>query len=267
MAKFTRPSNAAACIVAAFLSLTLTGAFAQQADSAAPATQGWPSWLVEAMDKESRKLRASKVTIADGLIKTRLAGKATGKPQSIDGGWYLRRDIRTASPLECWAFTATVDPATVAANIAESSMLASEQTNGPLGDRQLYHVEAGSYDGAPFLALEWLYSVGEASKKLVGLAKVRVAVKRDVTFACAHNFVGYRATFAKIFDQFVREAVVDSVAPSPYYEEVVVQRIGDQTIGVSRSSFTLDAEGDTQITMLESSLVPVDVRVVSMLFL
>lgn len=244
----------AACVVAA-LTLAEPPASAQQAEAGEPE---WPQWLVEAMGQESLMLRARKVVLGDGMIATRLAGKPAADPQRIDEGWYVSRDIGTGVPLECWAFTTIVDPATLASNIAEQSMLASEQVNGPLGDRNLYYLDAGAYEGIPYVALEWFYAVGEAPNTLVGLAKVRVAVKDDFSFACAHNFIGYRETFALAFEQFVREAKFDGSEQAPYYEEVVLQRIGDQPIGISRSEFTLDAEGDTQIVMMEASLMPVD---------
>lgn len=238
--------------VACFLGMAGSGALAQESGN------GWPDWLVQAMGQESLMLRSRKVELGDGVLNTRLAGKPAADPQRIPDGWYITRDIGTDTPLECWAFTTVVDPATMANNIAEQSMLASEQVNGPLGDRSLYYVDAGAYDGVPFVALEWFYSVGESPNKLVGLAKVRVAIRDDYSFACAHNLLGYRQTFALAFEQFVTEAKFDSGATTPYYEEVIVQRIGQQVIGVSRSSFTVDSEGDTQIEMMETSMMPVD---------
>ncbi len=258
MATLSVPRRGMTCLAAALLTLYMPGIPAQQTDAESSLDQGWPAWLTEAMTKETGKLRASKVSLGDGLIKTSLAGKRQGNPEPTEDGWYMTSDIRAGAPLECWAFTTMVDLATIADSIAQQSMLAGEQTYGPLADRILYHVEAGAYDGAPYLALEWFFSMGEPPNKRVGLTKVRVAVKDDLSLACAHNFLGYRETFARVFERFVREARFDSGAPSPYYEEVVLQKIGDQTIGVSRSTFTLDAEGDTQINILESSLVPVD---------
>ncbi|MDJ0926712.1 MAG: hypothetical protein QNJ73_03590 [Gammaproteobacteria bacterium] len=243
-----------ACIAVALAS----AAPAAVADDGATANNGWPQWLADAMGEENLRIRIRKVVLEDGLIKTRMAGKAAGKPQQIDGGWYLPRDIGTGAPLECWAFTASVDPATIANTIAEQILSASQQANGPLVDRSLYFVDAGAIDGAPFLALEWIYSVGEEPEVRVGLAKVRVAVKDEFSFACAHNFVGYRETFALAFEHFVREAKVKSSEPAPYYQEIFVQRLGEQPIGVSLSTFTLDEDGDTRIEMMETSLIPVD---------
>jgi len=218
----------------------------------------WPQWLEDAMAQEDLAIRLRKVDIGDGRIQTRLAGKAAAEPQVVDGGWYIPRDIGTDTPLECWAFTSVVDPGTMAHSIAEQSMAASATLSGPLGERQLHFLDTGAIDGVPYVALEWLYSVGEGSDKAVGLTKVRVAVDGNYSFACAHNFLGYRQTFALAFEHFVREAKTERTSATPYYEEIIVQRVGDQPIGVAHSMFTLDASGDTRISSMETMLMPID---------
>lgn len=231
--------------------LSLSNANAQESNAS-------PAWLQEAMAKESRKLRSSKIAVGDGFFSSRLAGKSLAGPQAIDGGWYISSDIDTPSPLECWVFSTTIDPATMAANIANVTMQASAQAHGQLGNQSIHYVDAGSYDNAPYLALEWLYTVGEAPKALAGLAKVRVATLNGVTLACAHNFLGYRETFAKAFEEFLRKADVSNGERSHDYEEVLVHKIGEQPVGVSHSTITRDAEGDLEILIVESSLIPVN---------
>jgi hypothetical protein len=85
-----------------------------------------------------------------------------------------------------------------------------------------------------------------------------VAVRDDATLACGHNDPGYRQTFAAAFERFVRSARISREGPTHYYEEVLVQRIGDQSVGVAQSVFFLDEEGDSQIRTFESALIPVD---------
>ncbi|HSN72894.1 MAG TPA: hypothetical protein VLT59_15365 [Steroidobacteraceae bacterium] len=194
----------------------------------------------------------------DGAIRTRMAGKLTDKPQQTEGGWYVGSNIGTEAPLECWVFDDVVDPAGMATSLADLNLQAMEQVYGPVQDRGIYHIDAGAFDGTPYVALEWLYSVGEAEEKRIGLVKVRVAVEHELSYACMHNSLGYRATFATAFEQFVREARFPVPAESPYYEEVLVQRIAGSAIGISRSTFTLDSDGDTKIVTLQSSLLPVD---------
>ncbi len=237
---------------AAFLLGSLP-ANAQDTDESA-----WPQWLDDAMVREDLDMRIRKVELDDGSLRTRLAGKPSAEPQAIDGGWYLPRDIDTDTPLECWAFTSTVDPATLANRIAEQSMAASATLGGRLGEKHLYFLDAGAIDGAPYVAVEWFYSVGDGSDKAIGLSKVRVAVKDNYSFACAHNLLGYRQSFALAFEHFVREAEIENRAPNPYYEEIIVQRVGDQPVGVSHSTFTLDADGDTRISSMETMVMPID---------
>ena len=240
-------------IALAAIVLGAQSANAQSADDSA-----WPQWLDEAMAQEDLELRIRKVEIDDGRIQTRLAGKLAAEPQAIEGGWYLPRDIDTGTPLECWVFTSIIDPATMANRIAEQSMAASAKLGGPLGERQLFFLDAGAINGAPYVALEWFYAVGEGNDKAVGLAKVRVAVLGDYSFACAHNLLGYRQTFALAFEHFVREATIERRSATPYYEEITVQRVGDQPVGIAHSTFTLDADGDTRISSMETMLMPVD---------
>lgn len=225
----------------------------------AHADESWPAWLQEAMAKESPSLKAQEVSIGDGFFESRLAGEPIGDPQATGDGWYLARDIDTPSPLECWVFSSTVDPATTAANIAEATIQATANRMGPLNARGIEFIDMGEIDGAPYLALEWIYTVGEAPNINAGYTKVRVATIDGVTVGCGHNYLGYRETFARAFEEFVRSADIAGGEPAPDYEEIFVHRVGNQPIGVSYSSFTTDEDGDTEITMVESLLVPVDV--------
>jgi hypothetical protein len=252
--------------VAACLSAIVSvGLFCLGSQSLAAASDagGFPPWLQEAMAKELPKVRYVRVKAGDGYFRSRIAGKLTDKPASLEGGWYMTSNIGTESPLECWVLNEPVDPATLAANIAESTMQRNAEVHGELDNRSIYFIDAGSYDGAPYLALEWLFTVGEAPDAMVGLTKVRVAVKGDSTLACGHNNPGYRQTFAAAFEKFVRAADIESAAPQAYYEEVIVQKVGTQPIGFAHTTFTLDQDGDTEIRSMESSMIPVDASTLS----
>jgi hypothetical protein len=228
-----------------------------------PDTSAFPPWLKDALAQEAEKLKSAKVKIDDGWLRSRLAGKLTQKPTALEGGWYLASDIGTDAPLECWVLEDPVDPATLAASLASATMQQTADASGGLGERNIFFVDAGAYDGAPYLALEWLYQVGQAPDARVGLTKIRVAVTQGTTLACGHNNPGYRETFARAFEGFVRETRVNREAPEAYYQEVLVQRIGEQPVGFAHTSFTLDAEGDTQIDTMESVLIPVDAATLS----
>lgn len=246
-----------AALLVGLLGLGAPAAHAQNAAGNDPTAQ-WPAWLREAMAAESARLRASKIAFGDGALESRLAGRAVAAPQAIGKNWYVATDIGTPAPLECWVFNDDVDLAATTANIAEAGIEAAVQANGALQERALFLVDAGAYDSAPYLALEWMYSVGEPPNALAGLAKVRAAQLNDITLVCSHNYLGYRDTFATAFEEFVRRASIFGESNGAYYEEIAIQRIGDQALAVTRSHFALDADGDTQITTTEASLLPID---------
>ena len=218
----------------------------------------WPDWLKQAMAKESPGLDQQAVRLGDGYLSSRLRGKALGEAAEIEDGWYLTSDIGAGVPLECWIFRSTVDSAALVTNIANMSIGATEEANGPEQSRNVYFLDMGEVAGSPYIALEWLFTAGESPDTVVGLTKVRVAQKGDSTIACGHNAVGHRETFSGAFEELVSAAEIPSNGPGPDYEEIHVHRLGGQAVGISHSTFTMDAENDTAIHRAETMLFPVD---------
>ena len=244
-----RATHAALLILSSLL-LGMTTSYAQQADD-------WPDWLKDAMAKESGQLKSVAVSAADGQYRFQLAGEAKA-PGAFDGGWYFESDIGSEAPLECYLFSDDTDLATLVVNLAEVNIEANAAANsGPVGNRSVYALDAGAIEGAPYLAIEWMYTVGEAPKALLGYTKVRAAIRGDVVLACSHNFLGYRETFANAFAEFVRSAEQPEAEMVPYYQEVALQSIGGQRMGVTHVTYSRDADGDSMINMTSSSLVPV----------
>lgn len=223
-----------------------------------PSTQGWPQWLVDAMQQEHAELEWTNVAFGDGDMATQVAGTLDGEPVEIDGGWMLSSDIGTDAALECWVLTSSADPASLAARIADITIDAMAETSGPVGARNVHFVDAGAYGRSPYLALEWLYTVGEAPNVLVGLSKVRVAIIEEITVACSHNLVGYRDTFERAFQKFVTSATVDPAYSPQFFAEVYRMRIGAQPIGVVRMTASVDEDGDTRAVTMDSTLAPID---------
>lgn len=239
------------------LTLVLLAASGITVASAQEQPGSWPDWLKEAMAREAGELESTPIALADGLYRFQLPGQA-GEPGAFDGGWYVESDIGGDGPLECYLLTDSTDLATLVVNIAEINIEAqAEGYGGIVGNRSVAAIDAGAIDGIPYLALEWMYTIGEAPKALLGLTKVRAASNGDVVQACAHNVVGYRDTFRQAFEEFVRSAKVPEGVAEPYYEEVAVQSIGGQRVGIAVATYTLDEAGDSRVNMSMSSLVPV----------
>jgi len=245
-----RTPRAALLLVSVALVGGAAASHAQQPD-------GWPEWLHEAMAKESANLKATAVTAADGRYRFRLAGNPA-QPGAFDGGWFFESDIGSEAPLECYLFDEDTDLATLVVNLAEVNIEANAEANaGPVGNRSIFALDAGAIDGAPYLALEWMYTVGEAPKALLGFTKVRAAIQGGIVLACSHNYLGYRETFADAFAEFVSSAQQPEADIAPYYEEVALQSLSGQRIGITRVTYSRDEEGDSLINMTSSALVPV----------
>jgi hypothetical protein len=242
---------------AVHLALVLLAASGVTAANEQEQPESWPDWLKEAMAREAGVLESTPIALADGQYRFRLAGKA-GEPGAFDGGWYVESDIGGDGPLECYLLTDSTDLATLIVNIADINIEAqAEGYGGAVGNRSVAALDAGAIDGVPYLALEWMYTIGEAPEALLGLTKVRAASNGDVVQACAHNVVGYRDTFRRVFEKFVRSAQVPGSNAEPYYEEVAVQSVGGQRVGVAIATYTLDEAGDSRVDMSMSSLIPV----------
>lgn len=253
----TRTFATSARVLAALSLAAAAGASAQEVPDA------WPDWLKEAMAAESADLEYHSLDLGEGYLTSKMAGKLLSDAAEIEDGWYLTSDIGSPTPFECWIFRTATDPASMATNIADISVEANVEENGALQSRNIYFLDVGEIDGAPFLALEWFYGLGEAPNTVLGLSKVRVALKGEATIACGHNMVGHRETFAAAFEQLVRDAEIPSNGDGPEYEEIHRYSVGDQSIGFAHSTFALDADGDTGIQRIEAMILPLDSSTVS----
>ncbi|MEM8815455.1 MAG: hypothetical protein AAGE85_06490 [Pseudomonadota bacterium] len=221
---------------------------------------GWPDWLRSAMLEESKSDRTKKLKFSDNA-SVRLLGKPM-ESQVLDNGWYLPTDVGSGSPVECYILTNEPDLATTAIQLSDVNVQVVSDANGPVGNKSVYYLDAGEIDGVPYFAIDWMYTVGEESEAKAALTKVRVAVNGELVQACTHNGVGYRETLGKAFRAFVTSLDYPRTMPDPYYREVVRMSLGEQPIGLAWFSYTLDADGDTEIRYSDAQIVPVDAATV-----
>ena len=216
-------------------------------------TDAWPDWLQEAMARETPALDATQFTVADGAIQLTVPGEP-GELQAFDGGWFVTSDIGATSPLVCMLYVDATDLATLVASLGQASLATQERKQDtPIARKLIYSVDAGAIDGKPYVALEWFYTIGESA----GLIKIRAAANGPVMQACTHDGVGYRETFGRAFETFVKSTRTPPDPEQPYYEEILVQRLNDLDVGVGTLTFVRDAEGDSKIVRSISSLIPV----------
>lgn len=218
---------------------------------------GWPDWVRDSMQAESRRMKFRAVATPDDALRSKLPGKPAD-PEAFDGGWYFASDIKAQSPLECYIFTGSMDLASLANLMAETNIETITDTHGPLVTRQIFHTGSGEVAGMPYLALEWLYTVKSETQNMVAFTKVRAATKGEVSIACAHNYLGYRDTFARAFAEFVSNAEYADDTPAPYFEEIAQIDVTGLGTGVAYNSYTIDEDGDIKMYAVESSLMATD---------
>ena len=215
----------------------------------------WPDWLKEAMAREHKRIKYEPLSI--GPFETVMPGKVTDREVIDEATFYAASDDGSGGSFECWFYNETMDMASSTVSFAEAIIDTNREAYGPVDNRSIYHVDAGAIDGAPYLSLEWMYTVGEAPNAQVGFTKIRAAESDGAFVICSHPSAGYRASFAKSFDQMVRKLSRESGAPTPYYREVIVHNLNDLNIGITQLSMTLDADGDTRIDTSDAMLLPV----------
>ncbi len=215
-----------------------------------------PKFIQKEMRKEARKIRYEDVSILDGQFEFRVAGKIISSEQ-IDGGWYFSSNIKAGAPVECALFNDDIDIASTLSNISDINIEANAEANGaPLADKRIYRIDAGHINGSPYISLEWLFTLGEGAQKVAGFTKSSAANVNDVTLVCSHNYFGYRETFTRIFEEFVGTAKTPSRDMPPYYEEIVLESIGDMNVGFAQIAYARDDEGDSLIRTTTASVYP-----------
>ncbi|NNL62476.1 MAG: hypothetical protein HKO69_01570 [Woeseiaceae bacterium] len=223
------------------------------------AIDDWPEWVREGMAKEKRlKFRA--VTTPDDSFSSRMPGKP--RIEAIENGWYFLTDMRAGSPLECHYYTTSRDLGTLTDLLTEANIEAVVKNGGTLGERQLFQTGAGEVAGMPYISLEWIYTIQQDGQTLVGFTKVRAATKGEAAFACAHNYLGYRETFAGAFAEFVTGANFEDASPQPFYEEIARLDMNGIGSGITHVSYTTDEEGYIRAQTVEAAVMPVDASTV-----
>lgn len=221
----------------------------------------WPKFMKKAMKKESRTKKTASFRSENGEVEGAILGKLIIGPQAFEGGWAVGTDLGGDEPVTCYVYTSHRNLANSVEGIHTALVEGIAKNNaGELKDRIPYYVNSGVIDDVPFVTSEWIYTVNTEEGVKAGLTKVRGAKKQGATLICAHTELGYRATFARLFEEFVTDTVVQTELGEPYYREVLTIKLGDKPAGIASATYTIDEEGDTRIDLVTSMLLQVDGR-------
>lgn len=216
-----------------------------------------PPWMKEARAREAAPQKERAIS-AKGAFHGKAAAKIQMAPRRDGETWVFALDIGTEAPIECWAHDADLDLAASLVGFSESTFGAISKHFGEVGLRRIEGVDAGALAGAPFLAVDWLYRVGDGAEARIGQVKHLALSKHGHTLYCQHNELGYEVTFRRVVEGLARSLTYEKVPARPYYEEISVFSVHDMRVGVQHVALARDKDGDTRIDLRSYTLIPVD---------
>jgi len=221
----------------------------------------FPKWFKDASTREKEVKKHSNVKIEELNVKAKILGKAQLSSES-EGTWYYIIDIGTNTPVECYAFTEFDGSANSLYAMLTAMLPGVEKLNNKkLSSKHNLASGVGMIDDTPYMHFDMLYSLGEGNKKVTGVLKGRSAQTESAAQVCIHNEIGYQKTFQTVFDSFVK-AFKKNDKNTGFFQVVTELMFNDLPVGFGHERFTLDSDGDVEIKVVTSMLLPVDTNTV-----
>ncbi len=216
-----------------------------------------PNWFDKLLAREAEALEERPLASEDGVFKTRVAAEIEAQPQLVDTDYYVQLNLGTVAPVECWVYPEGHDMA--ASHRAFSAVLFESiaDTQGTVEMKAIQRIDAGAFGAHPYLALDWLYRVQSPRGPLAGQLKLLAAYKGGASVHCFHNEAGYGKSFERVVRGLVERLEVQSAAAEPYYELILQASLRELKLGVARTKFTRQENGNTRISEELSALLPI----------
>ena len=222
----------------------------------------FPDWFQEAMEREKKVKKKSKLKLKKFDINHKVKGKLKLVDEA-DGTWYYNIDIGTASPVECYVLSKYDGPANSLHAIIEMSLTGAQELNKKtLSGNYNYAIDTGIIKNTPYLLMDTLYALGEGNQKVLGLMKGLSAETDESLQICLHNEAGYRKTFMSVFESFL-EAFIEKEKNTEFFESVIKMTINGLPVGYGHEKYILDEEGDVHIQSKSALIAPVDASSIS----
>ncbi|MFK8016707.1 MAG: hypothetical protein AB8G17_14835 [Gammaproteobacteria bacterium] len=257
-ALFKRITVIAACVLAMLGVSSMT--YAKDKVSQPAVTAEWPDFLRDAMKRELRVKKSTPLSLADGLVTGTVPGEFNDAPEEVEeGAWYFSLDLGVEDRVQCWVYLNESHLTTLLSQLHDILItgVAEYLSESPAVRKMPYYVYSDILDGQPMLTSEWFFLVGEEQPQ-AGLSKIRVAQKDGATLACAQVALGYRKTFATLFEDLLGSLTVSLDRPKPYYRETYLVKIADQRAGVALTSFYPGDDDSTLAISTTSMLLQAD---------
>jgi hypothetical protein len=230
--------------------------------SAQEPAAGLPAWLQEKLDREVRRRgKKRKVTMLEGALTGQVKAKKKVESTQYEWGTYLTLDPGSqGAPMECYVFKDPNQPAKLLPTFSETTIAAVADANKATVDvREIQSVTVDHVDGRPYLLGQWLFTLKtEGGETAAGQAKVAAGLAGATTLSCTHSEIGYSSTFKSLFTELLASLEFTGEQQSPYYKELYMMSMAGQRVGFFQNQYELDADGDHQITLVESIALPLN---------
>jgi len=154
--------------------------------------------------------------------------------------------------LTCYVYPEEIEYGASAVRLATMGGKTLEEHAGPFPHRAVSNLFAGSsgrhaYHG---MASLWRGDRGFAQPKAVAGNAAGLGA------ACVHLGLGHRQTMIDTLTHLLASLERAEPVPEPYFEEVMLSELDGLHVGVARLRMYFDAEGDTEIRLEDSTLMP-----------
>ncbi|MBQ0932819.1 hypothetical protein [Ideonella alba] len=223
----------------------------------APA-QGLPAWLVEAQAREARLPAPVPLSSEDGWLRTQVQGRVDRKPVLQDEGYAFSIVVDDTLTVHCEVARESRDLARLLVVSSEAGFAQVAKSMGSVEARVIERTAAGAVGPHAFLGLQWIYRVTQKGEQRVGALHQFAANVGDAALLCAHDQVGYAKTFETLTRTLTSALRTgDAEPPAPRFREIVTFSVDGAPVGVTTTSLSVDADGDTQLVSRGSTILQI----------
>lgn len=226
--------------------------------------QNDPQWFEKLLARTVEKIPAP-LTVApqDKSFQASIPATLIKPIESVEGAHVLTLDYGAgaANFAECYVYEEALDMAGGLMSLSSYLFGVIEQNYGELELKRIAGLDAKARDMVPTLSLDWIYrSKGNESTggAMVGQTNHRIATKDGRSLYCHSTSPGFDAAFDGLFESFVDTATFPESESDHYYRDLSLVSLGQQAVGIARSSHRIDEDGDIERRESVAFLFPVD---------
>lgn len=195
--------------------------------------KGWPETSKPLMQEEKPLGQEHIVRLGDKHRLT-VAGKLT-EPAAYKektGAWSLNIDIGARRPVACAMYGNQLPYHTLRVLLSHVINHTAKSSSQKLTAQYLSNLDVFIRNDLAVMAIDYAYLMKKKAHRQIGFIKGKVARNNQYTFACYHNGLGFRSTFAKLFDRLVDSWEATDNFPAELERQLYLVYLNDEPRGV-----------------------------------